>query len=422
MAGKVKIIEPSQLRNPVFFTEGDQIQQKLCYISKKALENKIKLVMLLSNQLVIPSSHVCESEITRSVFLENPELLGKSIFTVSVRRGETGFRDHVLSRRDESSFYFDYHNPALEAAVEALDDALHTAVVRNHTVQSAAFQRSVISDLLNNNSSLAKRMRIGVSTRYELAHQIGRLAQLSRDDIAILSQPLSERARRALIKHTNALYYLCGARWNESDPEVHPTSVPIYQDTFDRSISRYSERLFGAVFRGLGLRQDLLDKLSIQDVIQLRDDETVRRFRQAYLNLLDEVRTGQMEKVEELMEASASGEPIRLDDRTLESSVLEALGRKALAEHERIEKRDRIKRLWTLTSFSTSLISAISSLVAPPVAGVAAVAGGVSALAGMINMFTGLTEPLIDYLFKLQPTEFLLFSAHLIQSRKSTLE
>lgn len=415
-----KVIKTSKLKDSIFFTEGDPLQQDLCRIGARSLESKVKLLILLSSRIVIPSTHIVESDMTRNLFLANPELLSKRIFLPSMGLGVTSFRDLIQAKQADPAFYFDYGSSQLQEIAASLDESLDMVVIRDSGAQSAEFQQSLIADLLEDNSPLIRRMRIGKSTRRELAERIGELPKLSRDDIAVFSKRLSRRAQRALLRHSNALYYLFGGRWNASDPEVHPSSIPIYEDQFNRALSRYSERLFAAVIRGLGLSQDLLDTLGIKQIIELRDEEPVKRFRKAYLALVDESRCGHSDMVKKLVGDSTQEEPVRLQDKTLEESVVEAIGTRVALERAHLGKHERIKRWWSLTSFATTLLSAIGGIVVPEAVGAAAAVGTIAGTAGVINTFTGLTDPLIDYLFRLQPNEFVLFAAHMVQSEKAS--
>lgn len=220
----------------------------------------------------------------------------------------------------------------------------------------------------------------------------------------MIAESLDQQRRTVFLEYTQALYYLIGGRWNNCDPLVHPRLIPAYKDKFARALGTYEPRLFSLVLKGIGIRQDLLDTLSMRDVIQLREERPVKNFRRKYFEIVDEARKGM---------SPLSEKADFLQSTSLEEIVLSLIDRKLADEYRRITLHSKIKQIWSLTSFATTIISAVASIVSSNPFAIGATV--ISGAASVINTFTGLTDPLIDRLFRTSGTEFITFATQMIE-------
>jgi hypothetical protein len=395
-------IFPAEVRNAVYLTEADRIQQEMYRIGRRTFERKVKLVSLLSDMVVIAPSHVLESPLTAQIFFETPELLTKGIFVPSLPTKFDSFAEFLREKRAEFSYSFDYSKKGLDKLADFLDEHSRFRIRRDVDAQRQDFTESLLQDLNNPDSRLSQNLRLSENERESLTSLINQ-APLSRDILALVAEKLDQRRRLIFLEHIQALYYLMGSRWNNSDPLVHPRLISVYEDKFARAFGAYDPRLFSLVLKSLGLRQDLIDSLPLRDVIQLREEASVKNFRRKYFEIIDEARRGII---------SPSKADAFLQNESLEEIVLDLVDRKLAEEHRKISLHYKIKRIWSLTSFATTIISALASVVSvsPFTLGATIVSGTATA----INTFTGLTDPLIDSLFRTKGTEFITFASQMI--------
>jgi len=394
-------IFPKELENAIFFTEADRIQQRMYRIGRVTLERKVKIAILLSEIVVIPPTHILESPISTQLFVETPELLTSGVFALSLPSKFPNFQEFLRAKREEFSYGFDYSSKRLDRLAEFLDEHCRCKVRRDVDAMRQDFTQSLLSDLNDPLSRLSQKLNLPDSDREALVFAISQ-SPVSRDRLIFLAEKLDPQRRIAFLEHIQALYCLSGARGNNSDPLVHPRIIPFYEDKFSKSLGAYDPRLFSAVLKGIGLRQDLLDHLSLKEVLELREETPVKKFRSKYLRLISDARKG----IPLSAEALVSGE-------TLEAAIMSLLDRKLYEEFRKVQLHSRIKQIWSLTSFATTLLSAIASTVSlnPLTLGATVVSGAISAL----NTFTGLTDPLIDHLFRTSGTEFIVFATHIVE-------
>jgi hypothetical protein len=113
-------IFPAEVRNAVYLTEADRIQQEMYRIGRRTFERKVKLVSLLSDMVVIAPSHVLESPLTAQIFFETPELLTKGIFVPSLPTKFDSFAEFLREKRAEFSYSFDYSKKGLDKLADFL--------------------------------------------------------------------------------------------------------------------------------------------------------------------------------------------------------------------------------------------------------------------------------------------------------------
>ncbi|MGB9882886.1 MAG: hypothetical protein ACPLPV_09025, partial [Methanomassiliicoccales archaeon] len=334
----------------------------------------------------------------------------KGIFAPSLPTKYGSFREFLKDKRAEFSYGFDYSQKKLDKLADFLDEHSLIRVRRNVDAQRQDFTESLLLDLADPSSRLSRRLGLSESERENLSSIISR-THVSRDTLLMLAENLDQYRRAAFWEYIQALYYLIGGRWNNSDPLVHPRLIPVYKDKFARSLGAYEPRLFSSVLKGIGLRPDLLDELSIRDIIQLREESSVKEFRRKYFEVINEARKGVIlspEKTEFLQTV------------TLEEIVLDLIDRKLADEYKRINLHSKIKRIWSLSSFATTIISAGVSLMSsnPFAIGTTIISGAAS----IINTFTSLSDPLIDRLFRTSGTEFITFATQIIELEAQRLK
>lgn len=396
-------IIPTELRNAVYLTEVDPIQQKLYRIGRRSLERKVKVVSILADIVVIAPSHILESPLSAQLLIDTPELLTEGIFALSLPTKYGDFREFLKEKRAEFSYGFDYSQKRLDKLADFLNEHSRVRIRRDVDAQRQDFTESFLRDLADPLSRLSKRLKLSESEREELSSVISRI-RVSRDVLAMVAEKFDYQRRVAFLEYVQALYYLVGGRWNNSDPLVNPRLVPVYKDKFARLLGTYEPRLFSLILKGIGLREDLLDSFSIQDVIQLREESSVKGFREKYFEIINEARKG----------AIPSSNAVEfLQNEALEETIMGLIDRKLADEYRRIALHSKIKRVWSLASFGTTLISLLASILSsnPLAVGATIISGAASA----INTFTGLADPLIDRLFRINGTEFITFATQMIE-------
>lgn len=92
----MKTVDPSALRDTkVYFIEADRNAQRRARLNRQALEEKLRLLCLLNERVVIGASHIFESDSTYRTLLNNRLLLERGLIVPTLWDTCRDFKDFL---------------------------------------------------------------------------------------------------------------------------------------------------------------------------------------------------------------------------------------------------------------------------------------------------------------------------------------
>lgn len=345
---KVKIADLPGTK--VYLTEADSLSQQVYGISKEELLRKIRLWLLLSDHLMLAGSHIFKSRSIRSILEENPSLLESGVIVPDLREECRDFVDYVKLKQEEGDPVFRGAPPELIEKARFLNERTRQAVLWTAEPVSQAFRDSLVTDLMNSNSVLRRKL-IGVDagSLSELTWKLGNTPFLTREILADLAQRHIGRKRGVLLKYANILYYLWGATHLESEPVLHAQAFEWGREKLfasSKNLARTNEvPLFRSALGAFGISDQVLDRLAIPMVLELRKEKTARLFRNKWHKIIERAKRG----------ASIDKDVAEYENFGAEllEVVTEAIG----MEKEKRRKFRIGKRILFVSSFITSIMA-----------------------------------------------------------------
>jgi len=397
----MKLIPSYQVKNSLFFTEGDPVQQKFARIGMKTLERKIKIATLLSGTVIIPTSHLLESRKTFSILIQSPNLLHEGIIIPSLPEQFTSFGEYIQEKyikSGSSQFHSRVNQYELYVAADFLGKHSRAIILRNDKAMRDYYKYSLIKDLSNQDSLLSRSLQLPSNNVNDLLNEIYRIEPMSRESAFALAERLGPK-KSIFIAYLQSLYCITGSRGNNSDPMLHPSILPFLKDRIARVSSQYDPRVFSFLAKKIGISEVILDRIPLSDFAALSKQRAIKNFRKKLSNIIEQARKGLVETLGE-----------EYEEETFQNVILDVLGKEIAEETERMKRSIMIKRIWRIASFSTTLLAAgLSTATGDPIASrLATVSGTVNVLDTLFNI----TDPLLDEILK-QGTEIIGFSSYI---------
>jgi hypothetical protein len=292
---KINIEELGGLK--VYFTEADDLGQRLYGVHKSDLTLKLKLWLLLSDHIMLAGSHIFESKLTADILKENPLLLETGVIVPDLRDECGDFFDFVRLKQEEGDPGFQKDSGELMETAGFLNNHTHQTVLWTAQPIKESFRDTLVKDLLDKDSVLRRKL-IGVSidSLQKLTWELGNTASLSRKVISDLAKKYLGQKAAILIKYGNILYYLWGAAHLESEPVLHYEAFTWGRDkilTSTKALVRTDELPpFQTTLDEFGISDHVLSKLTIPVMLELRKEEIAKRFRTKWHKLIEQARTG----------------------------------------------------------------------------------------------------------------------------------
>jgi len=307
----MRLVFPDALHaNRVYFTEFDRITYSQVAWSpadveaiRLNLERKLKLLALTKGQVVIAASHLLESELAHEVLLPHPKLFSKGIVVPALRSEFTRFEDFLDSKLSDGKEASLYEGTERREAARMLDEKVAVAAIWNVGETAGRFKERLIAEIGDEKSLLRSCFReAGVVVPGTLVPQIDAIPSLSRQDVYNLAKKTGDKALwQVLCVYADFVYYLSGA------VAVRSEGVLPQENLMDFSLSdlvggrtHLSEtEVFFKVFVDLVkaathtlFPTELLDSLSMDDVLDLHSVAVAERFVTKYNEIQQKVKDG----------------------------------------------------------------------------------------------------------------------------------
>ena len=301
MSAKVKLVPPDALHTSrVYFTEFDRITYSQVAWTpadvdaiRRNLERKLKLVALTKGHAVIAASHLLESELAQEVLLQHPEFFSQGIIVPALRSEFRGFEEFLSSKLSEGKESALYEGDARREMAKMLDSQVALAVRWEVNATTGWFKERMISDIADEKSLVRSCLReSGVVIPLALIPQIEAFPRLSRQDLYTLAKNTgNKRLWQVLCEYADFIYYLSGARAVASEGILPQENLMDFSlsDLAGGRTALTDMEVFFKVFVDLvkaatqvRFPVDLLDSLTIDDVLDLHSVAVEERFVEKY--------------------------------------------------------------------------------------------------------------------------------------------
>jgi hypothetical protein len=193
-----------------------------------------------------------------------------------------------------------------------------------------------------------------------LIWELGNTKSLSRKVISDLAKRYLGPKEAILIRYGNILYYLWGAAHLESEPVLHYELFTWGKNKIlasTKALARTDElSLFQTTLGEFGISDQVLSKLTVPLILEVRKEEIAKHFRTKWHKLIEQARMG----------SKISDDLLELQD--LEYKMMEVIREAVGAEKRKTDRLREGKKWLSIGSFITLVIS---SLVTNPAIGLA---------------------------------------------------
>lgn len=307
----MKSVSPKSLNaSRVYFTEFDRVTYSQVAWTEADIqsirrdkERKLKLVALIKGHIVISASHLLESELANEVLFPYPRLFSEGVIVPALRAEFTGFEAFLDSNLCEGKESAQYEVGARREMAQMLDSQVALAVKLEVDQTSDWFKERLISDMTDEQSLLRSCLRKrGVIIPPSLVSRISEVSRLSRRDVYISAKGTGDKKLWHIVcEYADFLYYLSGARavcsegvlpqenlmeFSLSDlvgGRTHLSEMEVFFKLFVDLVKAATHTHFPV---------DLLDLLSMDDVLDLHSLAVEDRFVEKYNTIQERTKEG----------------------------------------------------------------------------------------------------------------------------------
>lgn len=396
-------VSPSRLKSPkVYFTETDPLL--LTFVSPHELSEKLKLLCILNDNVVIAASHLLESDmLLELLFVQgNANLLPlfqKGIILPALRDECESFAELVKIKRNSPEPEVLRNKYTLEKG-SMLDDNVSRFVEWSAPATSEEFRESAIQVI--NSPSFRKKLAVRKEIVDELIIRLSKGTPFSRHIVEEAIKVLPEGKRRERVRNSiNVSYYLSGAHAVQCPPVVCSNELYGFHDKFQIAYSRTQDHLnivsynqldlFKQYLKDFAVDESALDGLDADAILQIRDERITAKFREAYSDVISRAMKGESDNV-------ATDRYYETKDSLLK--LIDDVAKEKMSRRQiQMRRTRRVIRTASISSLITSLLSllsvAASALTVP------------TSVAGFALWFV---DPLVAKFYKNRGSEFALFA------------
>ena len=367
-----KILKPGDLTEPkVYFTDCDLVAQSLFKITRSELIDKLKVLSLLNNKVVIATSHILESNLSFKTLTGEALLLQEGVLVPALRASFEEFGEYVKKRRKRLRRFVIGQKPRSSRLLKRADRLLdaksdflteNTKEVVTWEVASTAkeFKTAFVKDLTNPISLLNQLIDLPEKTLNRLVSRIISIDKLSRIDIEMIFTSLPAKKKLLVLHNANLNYFLAGSNAVKSDLVTHYNSIDFLKDKTTRSFvlkkhhqqNYHGTEVFETFMDALEIPRDSIRRLTDQQILELRKDSATKRFRDKYNKTLSLVRKGSVLEAKEFAETEYA--PVKKEiKQAIENEIEEEVERDRIVYQVKkgFRKASYISAILTVTGF-----------------------------------------------------------------------
>ena len=333
-----------------------------------------------------------ESSPTYNYLLCNPELIESGIIAIDLRndcRDFTDFQDFQF-RHTKNPFWISDNASKIS---QFLNDHCPYVIPWNPCGSEVSFKNCLINSIEDSNSTIRRILRgIDKKCLQQVKHEIEDQERVTRSILDQIFTNYSPPPKKQLImREISIAYYIIGAYDLKSRPALHPDLFSHYQKCLEPiGVKSTNSKLVDSAFSSL-LKQyefissDILDELSVQQLINIRHSQVISEFRKKWWGIIDDA----------VINDTGSF-------KDTERSVYELISNELRSE----KKKNRDYRKFKKAIGAASLVVSGMSLIPFPLLSI--LSFGLSALS-----FSSITDPLFE---KNAGVEFTTLTRRIIDS------
>jgi len=286
----MKRIKPESFRGPrAYFTGFDYriiSRTKNHTLLKKTIERKLKVLLLLKSNVVCAASHLA-SRFAYGFFKDNPELLSQGYIIPAFRSDK-----HQIEELFEKKRFKDKNGAARFFA-----DNIITTVDWELEENSAWFRDRFVEEFENEKSVIRSHLeKYSKGIIQQILNEVRSEELLSRDQINRVSIDLPPVPRRILLNYRELIYHMSGARVVNCESSLPQENYIDYDlaDIRQKRTKLSEEQILLKMliefviesFQGHAFPVELLDMLSFQDILWIRQPLLESDFQEKYDKLI----------------------------------------------------------------------------------------------------------------------------------------
>lgn len=307
----MKSVYPESINaSRVYFTEFDRVTYtQVAWTAtdieaiRRNMERKLKLVALIKGHVVIVASHLLESELAHEVLLPHPRLFSEGVIVPALRAEFTGFEGFLDSKLSEGRESAQYEGDTRREMAQMLDSQVALAVKWEVDQASEWFKERLLSDMTDDQSLLRSCLRkSGSLIPSSLVSRISEVPRLSRSDVYFAAKETGDKNLWHIVcEYADFVYYLSGARAVCSEGILPQENLMDFSlsDLLGGHTNLSDMEVFFKIFVDLvkaatntHFPVDLLDALSIDDVLDLHCVAVENRFVEKYNTIQEKTKEG----------------------------------------------------------------------------------------------------------------------------------
>jgi hypothetical protein len=318
----------TQYKQKLFFGNADSFTLINQQISKETILRELKLSCLLYDHVVLAAAYFWQSDSIRSLIPYVETFIEKGHLLPAIRDySQTSNASDYLERRIEETSVFAnqslvYKIPAIASEVARLDqlpianelNQIGTFFHMDSKSIEDIYRRLWIDDIFinENPSSLYNLISVAIPPEYHSyvvnsLQKICKKQYFSRSIIAscILELRITREEKRLFIQRASALYLLSNAIAINGDLLVGSRTLNLFCNYQNRSLGPLSKAnvdLFLKVLELCGLPTSAFDRMSGNEILDLKCSEEFIAFRNLYFNLIDKSRNIQNDLATEIIQ------------------------------------------------------------------------------------------------------------------------
>lgn len=367
-----EVLKPTDLPGPkAYFVDCDSIAQENFGITNLELSQKIKILCLLNEKVVVATSHVLESYFTALTLYEAEKLLSEGVIVPALRSESRNFRDYVDLRREEhvkaiigskdvSKKYEDKAQKILDAKVDFLEENTRNVVSWDMPQTAEEFKRGLLNDLID--SSFLLHKHLGQTMTNRLVTEIEKQPILSREEIQEIASSFPISKRRFFMNYVNIHYYLAGSQAVKSDLATEYGNIKYLREKSKRSFildpkfrsklpKNMQWKVFETFMEALEMPSDDLLRLSDEQILDIRKDRVTPRLRDKFSKVISNVREGKYHKTQEYVQSQ--------EFVGAKKEFLEAINNQLDKEEKRDRRFYKFRKIMNTVSYPCAILSLI---------------------------------------------------------------
>jgi len=367
-----KTLNPIELAEPrAYFTDCDSVVQSLFGITKPELITKLKVLSLLNEKVVVATSHILQSNLAFEALTAERLLLREGILVPALSSQFKEFDEYIKKRRKRLRRFVigsEATSPRLIKRADRLLDVKNAFLAENVkevvawevTTTAEEFKAGLLNDLKSPTSLLNKCINLPENVLDTVISQIMSVQHLSRTDIERIVAPLPLEKRLLVLNSANLHYFLAGSHAHKSDMVTHYNTIDFIKDKANRSFvlkkshhpNYCPKEAFEAFLDAFDMPQDSIQRLTDEQIVEIRKDAITRKFREKYRKTLSLVREGRALEAKEFKEAEYLPAKTEIK-QVIENEVEKEAGRDKLVYQVRrgLKKASYVSAIVTVTGF-----------------------------------------------------------------------